>query len=74
MLKSPRSSPPHPMIDLATVRETLVYMRDDVRRVPGLESVGQALADAVAEIDKAATVSEPPRRATMLARFLPRSH
>lgn len=38
-------------LDLSTVRETLAYMHDDVRRAPGLSRVAAALAAAVAEIE-----------------------
>ena len=39
-------------IDLATVRETIAYIQDDLARSPRLARVGAALAEALAEIDK----------------------
>lgn len=72
VFKIPRSQPWPPAIDLATVRETLVYMKDDVARVPDLMRVKKALEIAIDEIDKAEqiprSVSYVPRR---LARFMP---
>jgi hypothetical protein len=42
-----------PSIDLETVRETLLYMQDDMRRTPGLAAVRRAIEAAIAEIDAA---------------------
>lgn len=39
-------------IDVATVRETLLYMHDDMKRAPELARVRTALAMALMEIDK----------------------
>ncbi len=40
----------HPRIDLDTVRETLVYMRDDMASDPHLARIHQALSLALDEI------------------------
>jgi hypothetical protein len=39
-----------PLVDLDTIRETPVYIRDDVQRVPGLDRVAERLTAALAEI------------------------
>lgn len=39
-----------PLVDLDTIRETLVYIRDDIQRVPGLEKAAERLNSALAEI------------------------
>ncbi len=75
MFRIPRDRPWPPAIDLRTVRETLVYMRDDMGRVPGLEQASEALDTAIAEIDKAQASTTPRARiAPTMARFLPRSY
>jgi hypothetical protein len=43
--------PAFPGLDLDTVRETLTYIRDDLQRVPGLQSAAEALGAALREID-----------------------
>ncbi len=43
-----------PHIDLETVRETLAYIHDDVRRVPALAGLAGALGAALAEIEAVA--------------------
>ncbi|MEM1088562.1 MAG: hypothetical protein AAGH90_12620 [Pseudomonadota bacterium] len=48
-----RSWPWPPTVDLATVRKTLVYMRDDLSRIEELKSAASALDHAVREIEKA---------------------
>jgi hypothetical protein len=63
------------MIDLATARETLAYMQDDMKRVPGLEKVADALASAIREMDAADhQVEKPLKLSPFAARFLPRRH
>ena len=42
--------PSVPLVDLDTIRETLVYIRDDIQRVPGLERAADRLTAALAEI------------------------
>jgi hypothetical protein len=39
-----------PLVDLETIRETLLYIRDDIRRVPGLEKAAERLTATLAEI------------------------
>jgi hypothetical protein len=58
-------------LDLSTVRETLAYMHDDVRRAPGLERAAAALAAALAEIELAERGATVPARRQGPARFLP---
>jgi hypothetical protein len=72
VFRIPRSNPWPPLIDLATVRETLLYMKDDMRRVPGLEAVAEALDGAITEIDKAERNLDRRRISPSMARFLPR--
>lgn len=75
MFKIPRDNQWPPAIDLRTVRETLMYMRDDMGRVPGLEKASEALDKAITEIDKAQASAAPRARITpTMARFLPRSY
>jgi hypothetical protein len=70
-----RSRPWSPVLDLSTVRETLLYVQDDMRRVPGLEKVAGALEAVVKEIDVAerAQPRPIPTRITE-TRFLPRGN
>jgi hypothetical protein len=49
-----RNNPHVPLVDLETIRETLVYIRDDIQRVPGLERAAEGLSTVLAEIDAAA--------------------
>ncbi len=74
MFRIPRSQPWPPAIDLATVRETLLYMHDDMKRVPGLESVAEALQTALAEIETAERQANQTRRTQLspiAAKFMP---
>jgi hypothetical protein len=41
------------LIDLGTVRDTLAYIRDDFRRVPGLERTAELLDSVLAEVEAA---------------------
>jgi hypothetical protein len=62
-----------PAIDLATVREALAYIRDDLQRVPTLERAAEMLSTALAEIaaaDRRQLASLP--RSLIEARWLPR--
>ena len=62
-----------PSIDLATIRETLTYIRDDLQRVPALERAAEALSSALAEIaaaERRQLASLP--RSVIEARWLPR--
>lgn len=73
MYRIPHSRPLPPHIDLSTMRETLLYMHDDMARTPGLERLRDALAAAIAETEAA---EQGARKAPMVvpfsARFLPR--
>ncbi len=42
-----------PLIDLGTVRDTFAYIRDDFRRVPGLERAAELLGSVLAEVEAA---------------------
>lgn len=78
MFRIANSHPWPPEIDLATVRETIAYIEGDMRRVPGLERIADALSTALEEIetverDRPALSSVYPRpQAPIAARFLPR--
>lgn len=52
-----KNSLAHPRIDLATVRETLAYISDDMTTVPALAGVRRALVEAIEEIRTLETVS-----------------
>jgi hypothetical protein len=49
-LGDPLQKPIVPLVDLDTIRETLLYIRDDVQRVPGLDRVAERLTAALNEI------------------------
>ena len=53
MFRISRRQPWPPQIDLSSVRETILYIEDDLARVPGLEGVAAALKSAIREIDRA---------------------
>ncbi len=72
MFRINRSNPWPPHIDLSTLRETLVYMHDDMTRVPGLEKLRDALALALKEAEAAETAARSKRVNITNARFLPR--
>lgn len=74
MFRIPRSNPWPPVLDLATVRETLHYIHDDMTRVPGLERVANALETALVEIEAAERNAKPPVIGPLAARFLPRRY
>lgn len=60
-------------IDLDTVRETLSYMHDDMRSVPGLERVAAALGRAIEEIEATGLIEKPVEPVSLgIVRFLPR--
>ncbi len=71
MFKIPRQRSWPPTINLATVRETLHYMKDDMQRIPGLEKAGEAIAKAIAEIENAEVSMRPVNYSTIDAKFLP---
>jgi hypothetical protein len=66
-----RNRPWPPAIDLSTVRETLIYMRDDARAVPGLEHVAASLDAAISEVDAAEATFKPISLSPIESRFLP---
>ena len=72
MYRIPRSNPWPPQIDLATLRETLIYMHDDMARVPGLEKLRDALALALEETEAAQAAAQAKVTNITKARFLPR--
>lgn len=60
-------------IDLSTARETLAYLEGDMRRVPGLEKVAQAISAAMAEIEAAEKAAPYAMSYTPVAsHFVPR--
>lgn len=71
MFRISRKNPWPPAIDLSTVRETLIYMRDDARLVAGLENVAAALDKAVAEVETAESRMQPVSYSPIAAKFLP---
>ena len=61
-----------PAIDLATVRETISYMHDDMERAPELARVRNALAMALLEIDRVETSRRTVTAGDVTrARFIP---
>ena len=71
MFRITRQRPYPAVLDLATMRETLYYMKDDARRVPGLEGVAAALNAAITEIEAAERKSMPVTYSPIMSRFLP---
>lgn len=71
MFRISRHRPWPPAIDLSTVRETLIYMRDDARAVPGLEHVAASLDAAIGEVDAAEAKLKPVSLSPIESRFLP---
>lgn len=53
MFRAPHGRPRRSGIDLATVRDTLVFIHGDLKRVRGLEKAVAALATALREVDHA---------------------
>lgn len=75
MFRIARSQPYPPLLDLTTARETISYIEDDLRRVPGLEKAADALKAAIAEMETAERAQKPVPLARFTgARFLPRRH
>jgi hypothetical protein len=56
-----------PAIDLSTIRETLLYIESDLKRVPGLEGAASALKTARNEIE----TIEKKRNQQTASRFVP---
>ena len=57
MYKIPRDNPWPPKVDLSTLRETLRYMENDLRRAPEFAGVAAAIKNTLKEIDKAEAAS-----------------
>lgn len=72
MYRISRSNPWPPQIDLSTMRETLLYMHDDMARTPGLEKLRDALAAAIKETEAAEETARTWKPSFTAARFLPR--
>ena len=53
MFRQPPRQPRVPLLDLETVRETLSYIHDDLKRTPGFETASARLAEAIAAIKTA---------------------
>jgi hypothetical protein len=51
LANDPSGSGRHPRIDIATVRETVALMHDDLAGTPALERVRTALGNVLREID-----------------------
>ncbi len=56
-----------PAIDLQTIRDTLIYIESDLKRVPGLEAAASAIKTARAEIE----TIEKTRNEQNFGRFVP---
>lgn len=50
MFRHPPRNPRTPLLDLETVRETLGYIHDDLKRTPGFEAASAHLRGAIAAI------------------------
>lgn len=64
MFRIPRNNPWPAALDLGTARTTLSDLHEDMKRVPQLAKVAEALEIALAEIDRADTKAVealPPR-------------
>lgn len=72
MYRIPRNDPWPPRLDLTTLRETLIYMHDDMSRAPGLEKLRDALALALKEAEAAETAARTGEVRIGAARFVPR--
>ena len=68
-----RQRPNVPLVDLDTIRETLLYIRDDMQRAPGLEGAADHLTAALGEINAAERRRMAPLSTSVIdARILPR--
>ncbi len=73
MYRIPRSNGWPPTMDLTTIRETMRYMHDDMKRVPGLENAARAIGVAIKEIDVAEqTENRRQNLSPIAAKFMPR--
>jgi hypothetical protein len=59
VFKISRAKPYPPTLDLTTVRVTLGYMHDDMKRIAGLERLAASLETAIAEVSAAERQSKP---------------
>jgi hypothetical protein len=53
VFRTPPKNPRVPLLDLETVRDTLTYIHDDLKRTPGFEAASQRLDEAIAAIKTA---------------------
>jgi hypothetical protein len=68
-----RQKPNVPLVDLETIHEALLYIRDDIKRVPGLERAADNLTAALGEITAAERRRFAPLSSSVIeARFLSR--
>ena len=62
-----------PLIDLGTVRDMLIHVRDDFQRVPALERAAELIGAALAEVQSAERRRLAPiPRSILDTRLLPR--
>ena len=71
MFRSSHRSTPTPPIDWETMRATLIYMHDDVKRTPGLARLAAAFSNTLKEIEVAAKQIEPQSADVVSAKFIP---
>jgi len=57
VFKISRRQPWPPHVDLTTARETLSYIQDDMKRVPELQKIADALEAVLHEIDHAEAIN-----------------
>ena len=68
-----RQRPNVPLVDLDTIRETLLYIRDDMQRVPGLGRAAEHMTAALGELTAAERRRMAPLSTSVIdARILPR--
>lgn len=61
-----------PKIDLAGVRDTLLYIQSDAAATPGMEQLSETLSEAIAEINRIETVTPASENQHIISsRFLP---
>ncbi len=72
MFRPTRRPPRTPMLDLATVRDTVSYMHDDAARTPGCERLAIAFGAVMREIDAVERLRrDPPAGEVIASRFIP---
>jgi hypothetical protein len=72
MFKIQRQPAWPPALDLSTVKDTLLYMEGDLRRVPGLEAAAKAIKTAIAELEAAERKQPAKPYSILTAKFMPR--